>query len=105
MSRFMELFEAGNGVVSHIEIGYKIVWSWDMYSIDEINWGYARPNKFGRLKLELCSATDTRFSIPEIGMMLGFGPKIDSTIFENPGPKKYFGSRFFSKIDFHKMKK
>ena len=78
MSRFMELFGTGNGVRSHIEIGYKTLWSWYMYSIDEINRGYARTNRFGRLKLELCSATDTRFSEPEISMMFGCGPKTDS---------------------------
>ena len=58
----MELFEAGNGVRRNIGIGYKIVRSWDMYSIDEINRGYERAETLGRLKLKLCSATDTRFS-------------------------------------------
>ena len=58
----MELFEPGNGVPSHIEIVHKIVWSWDMYSIDEINRGYARAETFARLKLKLCSAMHTRFS-------------------------------------------
>ena len=58
----MGLFEAGNGVRRNIEIGYKMVWSWDMYSIDEINRGYERADTLGRLKLKLCSVTDTRFS-------------------------------------------
>ena len=62
----MELFEAGNGVRRNIGIGYKIVWSCDMYSIDEINRGYARANTLDGLKLELCSATDTRFSETQI---------------------------------------
>ena len=105
VSRFMELFEAGNGVRRDIGIGYKIVWSWDMYSIDEINRGYERAGTLGRLKPKLCSVTDTRFSEPEICTMLGCGPKTDSAIFENPRSKIFFGSRFFSKIDFHKMKR
>ena len=58
----MDLFESGNGAPSLIEIGYKTLWSWHMYSIDEINRGYARPNSFGRLKLELCRVTDSGFS-------------------------------------------
>ena len=53
VSRFMELFDAGNGVPSHIEIGYKNVWSWDMYSIDEIRRGYARRGRCYRLKMKL----------------------------------------------------
>ena len=59
---FMELFETGNGAPSLIGIGYKSLGICYMYSIDEINRGYARPNRFGRLKLKLCSATATRFS-------------------------------------------
>ena len=77
----MELFGAGNGVVSNIEIGYKIVWSWDMYSIDEINRGYVRAETLDRPKLKLCSATDTRFSETEICAILGCGPKTDSANF------------------------
>ena len=69
VSTLLELFDAENGVVSHIRFGYKIVWSWDMYSIDGINRGYARPNQFGRPKLELCAATDTRFSGTQMSEM------------------------------------
>ena len=50
---FMELFGAGNGVAAHIEIGYKMVWSWQMYSIDEIRRGYARRGRYYRLKMKL----------------------------------------------------
>ena len=100
----MELFEPGNGVPSHIEIGYKTVWSWDMYSIDEINRGYERADTLGRLKLELCSVTDTRFSESEICSMLGCGPKIVSSIFEITDTRFFLGVEKFSKIDFHKMK-
>ena len=62
VSRFMELFGDVNGVRSHIGIGYKSLWSCYMYSIDEINRGYARAGTLGRPKLKLCSAMHTRFS-------------------------------------------
>ena len=101
VSRFMELFEPGNGGPSHIEIGYKIVLSCDMCSIDEIYRGYARANTLDGLKLELCSATDTRFSEAEIS-------ECDSNptreFSENPG-LFFLGVEKFSKIDFRKMKR
>ena len=59
---FVELFGGGNGAGSLIGIGYKTLRSCYMYSIDETNRGYARPNRFGRLKLKLCRVTDSRFS-------------------------------------------
>ena len=77
----MGLFEAGNGVVSNIEIGYKfnkMVWSCSMYSIDEIKRRCERANTLDGFKLELCSATDTRFSETEICTVSGYGPETDS---------------------------
>ena len=50
---FMELFGTGNGVASLIEIGHKMVRSWQMYSIDEIRRGYARRGRSYRLKMKL----------------------------------------------------
>ena len=102
VSRFMELFEAGNGVPSHIGIGYKTLWSCYMYSIDEINRGYERADTLGRLKLKLCCRIHSRFSSSEIYMMLGFGPKIDSTIFENPRSIFFGESKIFRKSIFTK---
>ena len=49
VSRFMELFDDGNGLRSHIEFGCKSLWSWHVYSIDGINRGYACVGKFGGL--------------------------------------------------------
>ena len=99
----MELFGPGNGVVSNIEIGYKMVRSCSMYSIDEIKRGCERANTLDGFKLELCSATDTRFSETEICTVSGYGPETDSGNFGNTDPRKYFCESKKSKIDFHRM--
>ena len=88
------MLEAGNGVPSHIRIVYKTVWSWDLPSIDGINRDYVRPETFGRPKLKLCSATDTRFSdVTNVGYLVfdRKSPKIMKNmkinVLESPGSR------------------
>ncbi len=58
----MELFESGNGVRAHLCWSSCSLGSCDLYSIDEIRRGYARPTRNYRLELELPEALHTGFS-------------------------------------------
>ena len=58
----LKILKAGNGVRSLIRIGYKSLWSCYVYSIDGIRRGYARHERFGRLKMKLCIVNHTHFS-------------------------------------------
>ena len=62
VSRFMELIECGNGVRAKRSGRPQALGSWDMYSIDGIRRGYARPMRNYRLEMELREASDTGFS-------------------------------------------
>ena len=68
----MELFESGNGVRAKRFGRSQAQGSWDLYGIDEIRRGYARPMRNCRSEMELRDATHTGFSDLTKGVLDGF---------------------------------